>query len=179
MPKVGYKFGIEGNDSNENIFKYKNIFGFKSILKFIQRFARYRNAALIWIGRLCSNSLESQLTVPGRATIFSRYSHSYNIPIQSCILRPIHLHLLHLTQCSAYYIHWMERCHLSVFEVLFYDQSDLAFKVASYVSTYVLSIYISINIDLFPSDFCRFGQTFVFFLSSTQEAQYNLEYLNK
>ena len=110
-------------------------------MKFIQRFARYRNAAVIWIRRLCSNSLESELTVPGRATIFSRYSHSYNIPIQSCILRPIHLHLLHLTQCSAYYIHWMERCHLSVFEVLFYDQSDLTFKVASYVSTiYVLSI---------------------------------------
>ena len=38
---------IEGNASNENITKYKNLFGFKSILKFIQRFARYRNAALI------------------------------------------------------------------------------------------------------------------------------------
>ena len=45
--KCAINCGIEGNASNENITKYKNLFGFKSILKFIQRFARYRNAALI------------------------------------------------------------------------------------------------------------------------------------
>jgi len=38
---------IEGNASNESITKYKNSFGFKNILIFIQRFARYRNAALV------------------------------------------------------------------------------------------------------------------------------------
>ena len=50
--KCAINCGIEGNASNENITKYKNLFGFKSILKFIQRFAIYRNAILIWIGRL-------------------------------------------------------------------------------------------------------------------------------
>ena len=45
--KCAMNCGIEGNASNENITKYKNLFGFKSILKFIQRFARFRSSALI------------------------------------------------------------------------------------------------------------------------------------
>ena len=51
--KSAMNCGIEVNASNENITKYKNLFGFKSILNsrttefFIQWFARCRNAALI------------------------------------------------------------------------------------------------------------------------------------
>ena len=45
--------GIEGNASNENITKYKNLGGIKSISNSVQRLARYRIAALISIGRLC------------------------------------------------------------------------------------------------------------------------------
>ena len=45
--------GIWGNDNNESIIKSKNLFDVKSILKSIQRFARYRIGALIWIGKLC------------------------------------------------------------------------------------------------------------------------------
>ena len=45
---------IKGNVSSKNFTKYKNMFVVKSILKSIQRFARYRIVALIWIGRLCS-----------------------------------------------------------------------------------------------------------------------------
>ena len=44
---------IKGNVSSKNFTKYKNMFVVKSILKSIQRFARYRIVALIWIGRLC------------------------------------------------------------------------------------------------------------------------------
>ena len=48
---------IKGNVSSKNFTKYKNMFVVKSILKSIQRFARYRIVALIWIGRLCSRFL--------------------------------------------------------------------------------------------------------------------------
>ena len=44
---------IEGNASNENITKYKDLCGVKSISNSVQRFARYRIVALISIGRLC------------------------------------------------------------------------------------------------------------------------------
>ena len=45
--------GIEGNASNENITKYKNLSGVKSISNSVQQLARYRIVALISIGRLC------------------------------------------------------------------------------------------------------------------------------
>ena len=38
---------IKGNVSSKNFIKYKNLFVVKSILKSIQRFARYRIVALI------------------------------------------------------------------------------------------------------------------------------------
>ena len=44
---------IEGNASNENITKYKNLSGVKSISNSVQQLARYRIVALISIGRLC------------------------------------------------------------------------------------------------------------------------------
>ena len=47
---------IKGNVSSKNFTKYKNMFVVKSILKSIQRFARYRIVALIWIGRLCTSA---------------------------------------------------------------------------------------------------------------------------
>ena len=45
--KCDMNYGIDGNASSKTITSYKNIFGSKSILKFIQRYARYRNTALI------------------------------------------------------------------------------------------------------------------------------------
>ena len=45
---------IEGNASNENITKYKNLRGVKSISNSVQWLARYRMVALISIGRLCN-----------------------------------------------------------------------------------------------------------------------------
>ena len=45
--------GIEENASNENITKYKNLGGVKSISNSVQGLARYRIVALISIGRLC------------------------------------------------------------------------------------------------------------------------------
>ena len=39
--------------SNENITKYKNLSGVKSISNSVQQLARYRIVALISIGRLC------------------------------------------------------------------------------------------------------------------------------
>ena len=53
--KCAINCGIEGNASNENITKYKNLCGVKSISNYIQRLARYRIVALISIGRLCTN----------------------------------------------------------------------------------------------------------------------------
>ena len=53
--KCAIHCGIEGNASNENITKYKNLSGVKSISNSIQRLARYRIVALISIGRLCSS----------------------------------------------------------------------------------------------------------------------------
>ena len=47
--------GIGGNASNENITKYKNLSGVKSISNSVQRLARYRIVALISIGRLCTS----------------------------------------------------------------------------------------------------------------------------
>ena len=44
---------IEGNAYNENITKYKNLCGVKSISNSVQRLARYRIVSLISIGRLC------------------------------------------------------------------------------------------------------------------------------
>ena len=52
--KCAIKFGIEGNASNENITKYINLCGVKSISNSVQRLASYRIVALISIGRLCS-----------------------------------------------------------------------------------------------------------------------------
>jgi len=51
--KCAINCGIEGNASNENITKYKNLSGAKSILNSVQGLARYRIMALISIGRLC------------------------------------------------------------------------------------------------------------------------------
>ena len=52
--KCAINCGIEGNASNENITKYKNLSGVKSISNSVQGLARYRIVALISIGRLCS-----------------------------------------------------------------------------------------------------------------------------
>ena len=52
--KCAINCGIEGNASNENITKYKNLRGVKSISNSVQRLARYRIVALISIGRLCT-----------------------------------------------------------------------------------------------------------------------------
>ena len=46
---------IQQNGSNKTLNKSKNLFGVESILKSIQRFARYKILALISIGRLCSS----------------------------------------------------------------------------------------------------------------------------
>ena len=51
--KCAINCGIEGNASNENITKYKNLSGVKSISNSVQWLARYRIVALISIGRLC------------------------------------------------------------------------------------------------------------------------------
>ena len=45
--KCAINCDIKGNVSNKNSTKYKNMFVVKSILKSIQRFARYRIVALI------------------------------------------------------------------------------------------------------------------------------------
>ena len=57
--KCAINCGIEGNASNENITKYKNLSGVKSISNSVQWLARYRIVALISIGRLCMNSKKS------------------------------------------------------------------------------------------------------------------------
>ena len=51
--KCSINCGIEGNTSNENITKYKNLCGVKSISNSVQELARYRIVALISIGQLC------------------------------------------------------------------------------------------------------------------------------
>ena len=53
--KCAINCGIEGNASNENITKYKNLSGVKSISNSVQWLARYRIIPLISIGRLCTN----------------------------------------------------------------------------------------------------------------------------
>ena len=58
--KCAINCGIEENASNENITKYKNLSGVKSISNSVQRLARYRIIALISIGRLC-NCVESHI----------------------------------------------------------------------------------------------------------------------
>ena len=55
--KCAINCGIEGNASNENITKYKNLSGVKSISNSVQWLARYRIVALISIGRLCIKCL--------------------------------------------------------------------------------------------------------------------------
>ena len=50
--------GIEGNASNENIAKYKNLGGVKSISNSVQGLARYTIVALISIGRLSTKSMQ-------------------------------------------------------------------------------------------------------------------------
>ena len=52
--KCAINCGIEGNASNENITKYKNLSGVKSISNSVHRLARYRIVALISIGQLCN-----------------------------------------------------------------------------------------------------------------------------
>ena len=54
--KCAINCGIEGNASNENITKYKNLSGVKSISNSVHRLARYRIVALISIGRLCRST---------------------------------------------------------------------------------------------------------------------------
>ena len=54
--KCAINCGIEGNASNENITKYKNLCGVKSISNSVQWLARYGIVALISIGRLCNPS---------------------------------------------------------------------------------------------------------------------------
>ena len=51
--KCAINYGIEGNAGNENITKYKNLCGIKSISNSVQRLARNRFVALISIERLC------------------------------------------------------------------------------------------------------------------------------
>ena len=51
--KCAINCGIEGNASNENITKYKNLSDVNSISNSVQGLARYRIVALISIGRLC------------------------------------------------------------------------------------------------------------------------------
>ena len=60
--KCAINCGIEGNASNENITKYKNLSGVKSISNSVHRLARYRIVALISIGRLC-NWLQSLIKI--------------------------------------------------------------------------------------------------------------------
>ena len=52
--KCAINCGIKGNASNENITKYKNLSGVKSISNSVQQLARYRIVALISIGQLCT-----------------------------------------------------------------------------------------------------------------------------
>ena len=51
--KCAINCGIEGNACYENITKYKNLCGIKSISNSVQGLVRYRIVALISIGRLC------------------------------------------------------------------------------------------------------------------------------
>ena len=53
--KCAINCGIEGNASNENITKYKNLCGVRSISNSVLWLARYRIIALISIGQLCNN----------------------------------------------------------------------------------------------------------------------------
>ena len=53
--KCAINCGIEGNASNENITKYKDLSGVKSISNSVQWLTRYKIVALISIGRLCSS----------------------------------------------------------------------------------------------------------------------------
>ena len=52
--KCAINCGIEGNASNENITKYKDLCGAKSNSNSIQLLARYRIISLISRGRLCN-----------------------------------------------------------------------------------------------------------------------------
>ena len=52
--KCAINCGIEENASNENITKYKNLSGVKSISNSVKRLTRYRIVALISIRRLCT-----------------------------------------------------------------------------------------------------------------------------
>ena len=67
--KCAINCGIEGNASNENITKYKNLSGVKSISNSVQGLARYRIVALISIGRLCSSSIFHVLLLENRGEI--------------------------------------------------------------------------------------------------------------
>ena len=74
--KCAINCGIEGNASNENITKYKNLSGVKSISNSVQWLARYRIVALISIGRLCSILKENgqSVIVQGGRYHFSIYA---------------------------------------------------------------------------------------------------------
>ena len=56
--KCAINCGIEGNASNENITKYKNLGGVKSISNSVQGLVRYTIVALISIGRLSTKSMQ-------------------------------------------------------------------------------------------------------------------------
>ena len=61
--KCAINCGIEGNASNENITKYKNLCGVKSISNSVQWLARYRIVALISIGQICSGGVNKAKVV--------------------------------------------------------------------------------------------------------------------
>ena len=71
--KCAINCGIEGNASNENITKYKNLSGVKSISNSVQGLARYRIVALISIGRLCNIGLTFGILY---ILIYRSYSYS-------------------------------------------------------------------------------------------------------
>ena len=74
--KCAINCGIEGNASNENITKYKNLSGVKSISNSVHRLARYRIVALISIGRLCRLNRRDQLQIiTPISTIALRFIH--------------------------------------------------------------------------------------------------------
>ena len=56
--KCAINCGIKGNASNENITKYKNLSGVKSISNSVQGLARYTIVALISLGRLSTKSMQ-------------------------------------------------------------------------------------------------------------------------
>ena len=83
--KCAINCGIKGNASNENITKYKNISGVKSISNSVQGLARYRIIALISIGWFCSFQSDNSLPpLPHKSQDFLQLFpiHVSYIPVQ-------------------------------------------------------------------------------------------------